>query len=34
MNEEAKNALLLKYKDVLDKFENINSELGLEVILF
>ena len=26
MNEEAKQALLLKYKDVLDKFENINSE--------
>ena len=26
MNEEAKNALLLKYKDVLDKFKNIDSE--------
>jgi hypothetical protein len=26
MNEEAKQALLLKYKDVLDKFKNIDSE--------
>ncbi len=26
MNEEAKQALLIKYKDVLDKFKNIGSE--------